>query len=74
MQEGALALTSCDRQDWTLQRVELVSHDEAIWALSAFVLALTAILALPNNVDDVSGAAVASLLAQSALIFSSVKS
>ena len=40
-------------------------------ALSALILSLATSLALPNSVDDVSGDAVASLLAQSALVLAS---
>ena len=40
-------------------------------AFSALVLSLAASLALPNSADNVSGAAVASLLAQSALVLAS---
>ena len=60
---SALALALRDRRGWTLQRVELASHDEAVWVAVS--------LALPNSADDVSGAAVASLLAQSALALAS---
>ena len=40
-------------------------------ALSALILSLAVSLALPNSADDVSGAAVASLLAQRALALAS---
>ena len=69
--KGVLALAPCDRRGWTPWRVELASHNEAIRALSALVLPLAASLALPNSADDVSGAAVASLLTQSVLALAS---
>jgi len=68
---SALSLASRDRRGWTLQRVELASRDEAIWALSALVLPLAASLALSNSADDVSGATVASLVVQNDLVLAS---
>jgi len=61
---GALALTSRDRWGWSLQRVKLVLHGEAIWAFNALDLMLAASQALPNNTLDLSEVVVTSLPAQ----------
>jgi len=59
--QRCFGFSSRDRRGWTLQRVELASHGETIWAVSALDLPLAASLVLSNSALDLSEVVVPSL-------------